>query len=92
MAFVTPDWALPPPPNDGQRAFLLLLHKAELAGTPAELLPGRVEEETLHIAGVVWGSGAHLDPLVWPGWVAIDRSNPARPLVRLTDTGRGFLT
>lgn len=95
MGFQPPAWALAPPPDAGQRAFLALLADAETSGVGATLRQGAVEERTLHIAGVVYGNAAHLGPLLWSGWAIADVADPALPAVRLpavrlTETGRGF--
>ncbi|GFZ80806.1 hypothetical protein GCM10011497_06640 [Elstera cyanobacteriorum] len=91
MTWTIPDWADFTPAGPGHIALLRTLHTAETDGIPNRLEPGRVEPETLHIDGRLYGNASHLDPLIWRRLVQVDRVVAIGPVVRVTAEGRAKL-
>lgn len=87
MTWTIPDWADFTPVGPGHIALLRTLRKAEIDGIPNRLEPGRVEPETLHIEGRLYGNASHLDPLIWRRLVLVDREAAGGPVVRVTAEG-----
>lgn len=87
MTWTIPDWADFTPAGPGHIALLRTLHTAEVDGIPNRLEPGRVEPETLHIEGRLYGNAWHLDPLLWRKLAVVDRVAAGGPVVRVTAEG-----